>query len=43
MAVERSERAAIFIFVAGVGVAMIGVAGPLAFDAPKIFGRSLLP
>jgi hypothetical protein len=35
--VERAERAAIYIFLAGVGVTMIAAAGPLAFpDMPKI-------
>lgn len=34
---ERAERAALYIFIAGVGVAMLAAAGPLAFpDAPKL-------
>jgi hypothetical protein len=34
---ERAERAALYIFLAGVGVAMIAAAGPLAFpDMPRI-------
>lgn len=35
--IERAERAALYIFLAGVGVAMVAAAGPLAFpDLPKI-------
>jgi hypothetical protein len=42
MQVERAERAAIHLFVAGVGVAMMGVAGPFAFDVPKIFWQIIV-
>jgi hypothetical protein len=43
MQIERAERAAIHLFVAGVGVAMMGVAGPLASpDAPKIFWQVIV-
>lgn len=39
---ERAERAAIQFFVAGVGLTMMGVAYPLAFDAPKIIWQIVL-
>lgn len=32
---ERAERAALYAFLAGIGVAMLAVAGPLAFDVPR--------
>src|ERR1700685_4401156 len=43
MQIERAERAAIHLFIAGVGVAMMGVAGPLAFpEAPKVFWQIIV-
>ncbi len=34
---ERAERAALYIFIAGIGVALLAAAGPLAFpEAPKV-------
>jgi hypothetical protein len=40
---ERAERAALYIFLFGVGLNMVAVAGPLAFpDAPVIVWRCVL-
>jgi hypothetical protein len=40
---ERAERAALYIFLTGIGVAMIAAAGPLAFpDAPRWIWQSVL-
>jgi hypothetical protein len=38
---ERAERAALYLFLIGLGVAVSAVAGPLAFNLPKAFSQIL--